>query len=280
MKYLLYCIFANEEKSPAVRLAGAQRAGLRPRPYTTVRLTGVDGQPIMVVSHNGLGASVSPSVHPNLTPDITRIQAYQRIIERFNHDRTVIPMRYGCLFPDKEEVGRYLGQRAHYYLSLLSELKGSVEMGIRVMMSEAQCPPGPTRRTRPTRPTGPNTQFPRSGKQYLSARKAHYSREDRNLKEIEHIIAQIRSAFSGLFVRFKSELAPTGLTGPTRQTVSPFSNRVLSLYFLVRRASVESFRQAFRRVSKRGPHKLLLSGPWPPYNFVTPERPDEVAWIT
>lgn len=247
MKYILYCIFANEKTSPAVRL------------------TGIDGQPIVVVSHNGLSASVSPSVHPNLTPDITRIQAYEWVIEWFNHDRSIIPMRYGCLFPGKEEVARHLGQRARRYLSLLSELEGNVEMGVRVMMSEGRLPHEESERTREANPMS-NTQSPLSGKQYLTARKAHYSREDQNLEEIEHIIAQARAAFSGLYVRFKSECGAT--------EVSPLGDRVLSLYFLVRRDSVESFRQAFRHVSKRrrGSYKLLLSGPWPPYNFVIPER--------
>ena len=44
---------------------------------------------------------------------------------------------------------------------------------------------------------------------------------------------------------------------------------LLSLYFLVDRAVVESFRQAFRRLSEAESARLLLSGPWPPYNFVT-----------
>jgi hypothetical protein len=44
---------------------------------------------------------------------------------------------------------------------------------------------------------------------------------------------------------------------------------LLSLYFLVPGSAVESFRQAFRHLSATEPARLLLSGPWPPYNFVT-----------
>jgi len=250
MQHLLYCIFVHEKNSPTVRIAG------------------VDGQPIGIVSHNGLSASVSPCIEANLTPDIARIQAYQKVIERFNHRRTIIPMRYGCLFPNKESIARHLGQRGRYYLSLLSELNGSVEMGIRVMMSArigSDVSDVSDRSEQEAAPTS-NTQFPPSGKEYLTARKAHYCREDHNLEETEQLIAQLPAAFSGLFLRFKSELAPTRQTG---RTVSASDNPLLSLYFLVRRNSVESFREAFRRVASRGPHKLLLSGPWPPYNFVT-----------
>ena len=45
-----------------------------------------------------------------------------------------------------------------------------------------------------------------------------------------------------------------------------------SLYFLVKRGAVESFRQAFRRIERAESARLLLSGPWPPYNFVAPKR--------
>jgi hypothetical protein len=36
----------------------------------------------------------------------------------------------------------------------------------------------------------------------------------------------------------------------------------------VPRASVESFRRAARHLRPKESVKLLLSGPWPPYNFV------------
>ena len=35
------------------------------------------------------------------------------------------------------------------------------------------------------------------------------------------------------------------------------------------RPAVEPFRQAFRQLTESESARLLLSGPWPPYNFVT-----------
>jgi hypothetical protein len=37
----------------------------------------------------------------------------------------------------------------------------------------------------------------------------------------------------------------------------------------VPRPAVESFRLAVRQLTERESARLLLSGPWPPYNFVT-----------
>jgi hypothetical protein len=43
------------------------------------------------------------------------------------------------------------------------------------------------------------------------------------------------------------------------------------LFFLVPRPAVDSFRLAFRQLTKSESARLLLSGPWPPYNFVASE---------
>lgn len=244
MQHLLYCIFASGQNA------------------TNVHIPGIDGQPIGIVSHNGLSASASRYIAADLTPDIARIQAYQRVIERFNRSCTVIPMRYGCLFPNEESIVQHLGQRGRYYLSLLSELNGCVEMGIRVMMSARIGSDVSDRFEQEAAPTS-NTQSPLSGMEYLTARRVYYSREDHGLEDIERTIAQVLAAFSGLFLRFKSECGAA--------QAPPSCSQILSLFFLVREDSVESFREAFRHIAGRGSHRLLLSGPWPPFNFVTPD---------
>jgi hypothetical protein len=51
---------------------------------------------------------------------------------------------------------------------------------------------------------------------------------------------------------------------------------MLSLYFLVPQCHIEKFCAEFREMSSRETAKLLLSGPWAPYNFAaTVEPPDQ-----
>jgi hypothetical protein len=71
----------------------------------------------------------------------------------------------------------------------------------------------------------------------------------------DELVKTLCQPLSGLFVRRKVEL-------------SFREEPLLSLYFLVPRTSVESFREATRQCLKDGLTKLLVSGPWPPYNFV------------
>ena len=59
-------------------------------------------------------------------------------------------------------------------------------------------------------------------------------------------------------------------TEQRRELSSSRQGRLLSLYFLTPKSGAEEFRRMVRTISTPRGVKLLLSGPWPPYNFVCP----------
>ena len=85
-----------------------------------------------------------------------------------------------------------------------------------------------------------------------------YAEKDRRSHEEGRVVERCREAFAGLFVKCRAEC-------PSSRTPD------VALYFLVKRGAVEPVRLAFRRLERGEPARLLLSGPWPPYNFVAPE---------
>jgi len=256
-------------------------------------LIGVDDQPVVQVSSNGLVAAVSRITKEELTPDVPLVMAYKKVIAAFHRERTVIPMRYGCLLEEKKQVVQLLKKNQEQYEALLKKLDGCVEMGIRVLIadcglqksnpksakqtadkSEIRNPkspiPNPKSEIRNPKSAIPNPKSPMLGRTYLTSRKAHYEQEDNLGKEIDTIIEQYRKAFSGLYVKFKAEYASIGnLQSSIFNHQSQPPNPLLSLYFLVPRQSVERFRRVFRHICSGQDAKVLLSGPWPPYNFVT-----------
>lgn len=281
MKYLLYCIFSN------------------PNNQISNTLTGVDGQPVVLVENNGISAAVSGTAHSSLEPDVERILAYKSVIESFHRDRTLIPMRYGCLLKDKEQIVRLLAKNQTRYEALLKKLDNCVEMGIRLLIDESGFPLHTNRQ--PAAPMNRDfrcTSTGTSGRAYLAARKIHYGREDKFSREIDAIINQYREGFAGLYVDFKTEYTFTGNsqgcnfsllkkhhnyqalsikpTSPRWHKLRRLNRRsrngFLSIYFLVPRQSVARFRSRFRNLFSGRNVKHLLSGPWPPYNFVMPDR--------
>ena len=57
-------------------------------------------------------------------------------------------------------------------------------------------------------------------------------------------------------------------TEQRREVSLSHQGRLLSLYFLTSKTGVKRFRSRARKISPPDGAKILLSGPWPPYNFV------------
>jgi hypothetical protein len=235
MSYLLYCIF----RSPA-----------QPRPGIPL---GVGGKPVFVLAQNGLSAGLSELVESDLVPDISQILVYEAVVEHLYRDQTVIPMRYGCQLEDASEAVCLLESHRDEYGALLDELEGLGEMGIHVLLDSSGA--GTESDARPVPPKS----FPllvNSGAAYLAAKRERYLGLDRAGRHERLLVEELWGSLAGLYVRRKVEFPDSA------------RSRLLSLYFLVPRGSVESFRQAARHLHLKDSVKLLLSGPWPPYNFV------------
>lgn len=211
---------------------------------------GVDGQPVCLVSHRDLSAATSLLSRKNMQPDISRLRAFERVVAFFHSLSTVIPMRYGCAADDESQVVRMLMEHAEEYGLLLKELEGCIEIGLRILPAGQPLPATP-----PPAPAGDGA-CPRTGLDYLRARADHYGREKRWREECRQTAERCRKALAGWFVKCCSE-------PPSPRTP------LLSMYFLVRRGEIESFRRAFGEYRAAEPAKLLLTGPWPAYNFVT-----------
>lgn len=235
MSSLLYCIFEGAEQ------------------HLTEPLLGVGGQPISVIVRNGLGAGLSRIADSDLAPHVSGIIAYEKVIESFYRDRTVIPMSYGCVFEKEAQVLQLLEERGKQYKALLKDLEGCVEMGIRVLLENVE---RAERQARRRIHHSPSCIPPTTGAAYLAAQRERYKTADQMSLEESRMLEKIYSPLSGLFARSKEE--SSSLAG----------HRLLSLCFLVPRNSLECFRRAFRYIRLNEYARLLLSGPWPPYNFV------------
>jgi Gas vesicle synthesis protein GvpL/GvpF len=206
-----------------------------------------------VLSQNGLSAGLSELAESGMVPDIAQLLAYEAVIEHFYGALTVIPVRYGCQLEDTSEALRLLERHRDGYAALLAELEGLTEMGIQVLLDRSG--PGTESDAGPAAPQ-PFAPPCESGVAYLAAKRQRYLGLDRAALPDRLLVEELWASLAGLYVRRKLE--------------SPDSNkgRLLSLYFLVPRASVEPFRRTARHLRPQEPIKLLLSGPWPPYNFV------------
>jgi hypothetical protein len=251
MKVLVYCLFLDAEKKPPL-------------------LRGVNGRPVHVVCARGLCAALSAVGGTDLSPTLERIQAYEAVVEAIFADRAVVPMRYGSTLPSRDEVLDFLRDEGEHYTSRLRALTGCVEMGLR-LVSPIETAKGRAQVRRSRRLVRPAST---PGRAYLQSREQRYEVESNPHAELAAVIERYRRTFEDLSVEFKAEPAMPmklvlGISGGRLQVTEQQreGNRSLALYFLVPRDAVPAFRERARHLDEKRVRRLV-SGPWPPYNFV------------
>jgi len=199
-----------------------------------------------VLEADGLAAAVThwPDQQPPV--DVARLVAYEKAIARLHAARTVIPLRFGCVVEGESEVFGLLREHRAEYEQLLAQWEGLTEMGLQLW-----------RGSEPEE-AAPAAAALTAGARYIAALRGRYP----GLTPAE------RSSAASIAERFE------GLVRDRREEAGPAAKgRLVSLYFLVPRAEVSEFRELSRGIDLPSGMQLMVSGPWPPYNFTAPARP-------
>jgi len=233
MSYLLYCVLRSLAQPEAEVLIG------------------VDRQPVWVIDHKGLGAGVSELRELDPHPNVASVLAYEGVVESFFSRHTVIPMRYGCAVRDRLELAAALDTRRKACDALLRRLEGLAEMSIQVPAGGCEAGSEIGSATVPPEHLHDSN---RSGASYLLTKQLYYRSADRKVEWQNELVKTVCRPLARLFIDRKVESSSRGTP-------------LLSLHFLVPRASVEVFREASRHSLPNEPARVFVSGPWPPYNF-------------
>lgn len=254
---------------------------------------GGDGCPVEFVIAGTLGAAVSWSTRASMPVemDVERLMSYQGVVEAIHRQTTVLPVRYGCLVGGRAEVRELLLSGSEMFEAALSAVDGCEEYGIRVLLSAekgpvpaAEDPPGrPSTDNKPSVAPLPPEQ--ETGQTYLAARRAHYARKEAPDRLAAEVADRCRRAFRGMYIASTCESKVlSDQEGPGREPVVAGRDRdsqlvkndawaaMVSIHFLVDGKHQEAFLEAFRDLSGREQSPMLLTGPWPPYNFAQSGR--------
>lgn len=195
------------------------------------------------VAAHGLAAAVSRVEETSSAPSIASLLDYEKVIEAIHARQAVIPLRYGCLMESKSAIKLLLENHSQEYRELLGRLSGMTEMGIRILW--------------PERPDSLSDSPPSSpGSRYLASLRSRYGSAGSLAPEEAQLADRIAGQLTGLYTQQHREVSASG------------QGRLLSLYYLTPKTAVERLRNLALEICPPGGAKLLLSGPWPPYNFV------------
>ena len=204
-----------------------------------------DGPPpepgLYLVAAHGLAAVVSRVEETSAAPGVSSVLVFERAVEAIHARQAVIPLRYGCLIESEAAIVRHLENHCQEYEALLGRLRGMTEMGIRVLC--------------PARPEFVSGCALSPGALYLASLRNRYGAGNSLDPEEARLADQIAGWLSGCYVEQRRESSQAG------------HGRMLSLYFLTPKTGVDHFRNTARQICLPDGARLLLSGPWPPYNF-------------
>lgn len=199
---------------------------------------GLGGATLRALETDALAAVYSRhrALQPRPSPEL--VLAHERVVEAIMARGPMLPLRFGAQLHGEEQLTAVLRERRDELLRAIDRVRGHVELGLRVI-------PEPGSKPHPEKAG-------RSGRAYLLALAAERRRADQAARELHAPLA---------------ELAADSMV---RERAAPPA--ILVAAYLVDVDRVADFRaRADELGAKRKDLQVVVTGPWPPYNFASEE---------
>lgn len=188
-------------------------------------------------------ASPEPSP-PRL--DLEGISQHHGVVRAASHSGTPLPVRFGAWAPDHEALVRRIERQRGELEAALAAVQGRDEFGLTIEDDGAATLHKPR-----------SGRTPEDGRAYMRELSFHYAGRRRYRERRDAVLASLRECLAELGLDERvHRLGPPGL---------------LSVAHLVARRHEARYRalvRGFVREHSRG-IRVHLSGPWPPYSFVS-----------
>ena len=180
------------------------------------------------------------------------VLAHSAVVDRVHQQVTTVPLRFGTDVVDLEALHELAAENGGEWSDLLARLDGCVELGVR-FLSPRESAPEPS--TEPA--TGKNGV---GGAEFLRRRSIHYSRREQHTGKREEVVERVVKEVEPFCREYR--VADGELAG--------MESRLLSL--LVGREESPALLKRLNG-SLGGMERVSITGPWPPWNFVSPHAP-------
>ena len=217
----------------------------------TPRLLSFDRGTYAVVADAPLDRFSSDALQKDLE-DVESISrhalAHASVVEFFFRSAPVIPLKLFTLFSSDEAASRQLGRRRAALRGMFARLRGREEWGVRVVAGEREAESARTLE---------------SGRDYLQVKKRLHEQAAAPPRTIVRAVNGALASLGKAAVKTRKEAFPP--PGAGRPYVAGAS-------FLVKAGRRAAWKTLVARTAAslaKGGHRLELSGPWPPYHFVS-----------
>ncbi len=184
-------------------------------------------------------------------PTMENLLRHETVVEAVCAAGLALPVRFGAVMADSDALISALEKRYEPLRSALRRVGDKVEMGVTALWRKPETPAD-------TGSVAKEASAERSaGIAYLRARQIAYRREESARARAQALAQELDAALRPLAIEWSRSLCPS-------------DRLALRDQYLIARDQVSAFDQAFDEMRKRHQEaRFLLSGPWPPYTFVT-----------
>lgn len=219
---------------------------------------GIGGAELTLVADDQLAAVTSPVPDGELEMDTKAIRAHAAVLEAINAETTVLPMRFGVVMADADQVrADLLDAHRSELLAQLQEFEGKVELKLRASYEEE-----PLMREI----LAENQDVARLRDELRGAPEdATYYGRIRLGELVAEAVERTRARDGARIVDWLAPLAvAVDVAEPTHERIA------VNASFLVQRTAMDRFDEVVDEIGRdqAGRLRLRYSGPFPPHSFV------------
>ncbi|HEX8997122.1 MAG TPA: GvpL/GvpF family gas vesicle protein [Ktedonobacterales bacterium] len=229
-------------------------------------ISGFGGE-LFVLTDGDLGAVVSrvsaaDTPREGASPTMEDLVLHERLVEAIHGAGRALPVRFGAVLADAGAVTSALRRHATALRNDLERIGARIEVGLNVLWGPTGGAASAAERSAPADDDPASAEAEgaalRPGVAFMRARQREHQRVD-----------SARARAQALADELDAALGPCAVA--RTRGVCPSEGLAIRDQYLLERDQANAFRAAFDEVRRRhGELRFLMSGPWPPYSFVTP----------
>jgi Gas vesicle synthesis protein GvpL/GvpF len=198
------------------------------------------------------------------------VRAHERVLENLCARATVLPFRFGALYPSRDDVRAVISTRSAELWAELDRLDGAAEWGVKARTTELDADePEPALAAGPASSGAVDSSGAArtgatgvGGTAWMERRREAAAAREKTRRERGHVAGEIDAAMAG----HARESLVRAASRPGEPSAVTFD-----AVYLVPHAAVDDFHDALAQLSERfagAGLELEVTGPWPPYHFV------------
>ena len=223
-------------------------------------IKGILNQDLYPITCNGIYAVVGKIKKDDLIADRSQIIEYANVIEKLAWEFTLLPMRYGSVMDSDDSIRNMLKRNKKEIVQNLKKVENKNEFGLKIfydfdkLKSELSSEPEDvTEEKLKTATAKKNSVY----KDYVNMKLKEHRDKELVLNFINKPISEIKEYLDKLnaIAKFKKMLDPT--------------NIIDAVFLLDKSRKGELVELVKNLQNKYTSLNFVLTGPWPPYNFVS-----------